>query len=172
MIWTLPSQGYGCVTTPSGPHGVLVHGHVCAILISWDLFFFNKLSGESPNSELDVKISCCRPHRLTGSCRGGALHPADSWRAAHPEVFGALAAAAGQGYKPERQLRSDTERNGGLSFCGAACPGRSTGFTLGLACEQLTFEELITLEEKRQNRGLEVWTLELCCSVPTLGADL
>ena len=84
----------------------------------------DKGSHESPSSESDVTESCCCLCRFAGSRGGGTLHPPDSRSAAHIEVFGALAAAAGQGHEPERQLWGDTERDGGLSLDGAACAGR------------------------------------------------
>lgn len=83
----------------------------------------NKGSHESPSSESDVTESCCCLCRFAGSRGGGTLRPSDSRSAAHVEVFGALAAAAGQGHEPERQLWGDAERDGGLPLDGAARPG-------------------------------------------------
>lgn len=61
--------------------------------------------------------------RSAGSRGGRTFHSPHPRCAAHIEVSSALAPAAGQGHKSERQLWGDPERNGSLSFYRAACPG-------------------------------------------------
>lgn len=106
----------------------------------------------APSSGPAATQSRCGLCRFAGPRGGGAPHPADPRRPARAEVLGAAAAAAGQGHEPERQLRGDAERDGGLSLDGAARPGRQPPSSTPAPVQTgPALRDSAPLEEKRQH---------------------
>lgn len=105
----------------------------------------------APSSRPAATQSRCGLCRFAGPRGGGAPHPADPRRPARAEVLGATAAAAGQGHEPERQLRGDAERDGGLPLDGAARPGRQPPSSTPVPVQTgAAFRNSAPLEEKQQ----------------------